>query len=427
MVETDAAGHPIQVDDLDADWLLALAQDAESQARAAERRKLRYAAQWCVLHPATADTGPATWSEAGERDCDELIGGDGTPAVAAFAAEAFAAALEISTATAIQLMADSLNLQHRLPLIWRRVEALEIAPWRARRIAAATASLSKRVAAHVDRELASRAGSCGVVTIERAIAQAVAELDPEAQAERERKARRTWGVRLSHGRGLDYAGTAWLDATGDTDDLSRFHDLVCQFAARLQELGDDGDLDLRKARALGVIADSYGTGVIAPGAGRTRLHLHLTLSDLDKSSSGVGEVERFGPATTAKIKEWVGHSRVSIRPVLDLSRTDGVDEHDPPAWMRELVVLRDRHCVFPWCDRDSRSCDLDHIDAYEEHGPPGQTRPDNLAPLCRRHHRAKTARRWRYQRHPDGSYLWHGPHGTAYAVTRNGTLTLQHH
>jgi hypothetical protein len=51
----------------------------------------------------------------------------------------------------------------------------------------------------------------------------------------------------------------------------------------------------------------------------------------------------------------------------------------------------------------------------------------NLAPLCRRHHRAKTAGRWRYQRHPDGSYLWCGPQGTAYAVTRNGTLTLQHH
>jgi hypothetical protein len=426
MIETDAAGHPIQVDDLDADWLLALAQDAESQARAAERRKLRYAAQWCVLHPASADTGPATWSEAGERDCDELIGGEGTPAVAAFAAEAFAGALEISTGAAIQLLADALNLQHRLPLIWQRVESLEIAPWRARRIAAATASLSKKVTAHVDRELAAKAGSCGPTTIERAIAQAVAELDPSAQAEREQKARRTWGVHLSHGGALrGYDGTSWLDATGDTDDLSRFHDLVCQVAARLQELGDDSDLDLRKARALGVIADSYGTGVIAPGGAKTRLYLHLSVGDLD--GAGVGEVERLGPATVARIKEWVGHSRVSIRPVLDLARTDGVDEHDPPAWMRELVLLRDRHCVFPWCDRDSRSCDLDHLDPYDEHGPPGQTRPDNLAPLCRRHHRAKTAGRWRYERHADGSFLWRGPNGTAYAVTRDGTLTLQHH
>ncbi len=100
MIETDATGFPIEVSDLDADWLLALTEDAETQARAAERRKLRYAAQWCALHPATPhtdhDTGRATWAEAalpGALDCDETIGGPGTPAVAAFTAEPFAAAL----------------------------------------------------------------------------------------------------------------------------------------------------------------------------------------------------------------------------------------------------------------------------------------------------------------------------------------------
>jgi hypothetical protein len=60
MIETDSAAFPIQVDDLDADWLLALAEDAEVQSRRAERRKLRYAYQWCVLNPATKDTGAAT-------------------------------------------------------------------------------------------------------------------------------------------------------------------------------------------------------------------------------------------------------------------------------------------------------------------------------------------------------------------------------
>ena len=75
--------------------------------------------------------------------------------------------------------------------------------------------------------------------------------------------------------------------------------------------------------------------------------------------------------------------------------------------MRELVILRDRHCVFPWCGRDARSCDLDHIVAYvppDEGGPPGQTNPQNLAPLCRRHHRAKTFTGWTYQRARDGTY-----------------------
>jgi hypothetical protein len=74
--------------------------------------------------------------------------------------------------------------------------------------------------------------------------------------------------------------------------------------------------------------------------------------------------------------------------------------------MREVVVLRDGHCVAPWCHRDARSCDLDHIEPYvqpDEGGPPGQTRPSALAPLCRRHHRAQTSGRWRYRRERDGT------------------------
>jgi hypothetical protein len=100
--------------------------------------------------------------------------------------------------------------------------------------------------------------------------------------------------------------------------------------------------------------------------------------------------------------------------VLDLGRTDAVDAHDPPGWMRELVILRDRHCVFPFCDRDARGCDLDHLEPYvpmDEGGPPAQTSPANLAPLCRRHHRLKTFTRWRYRRLPSGDYEWTDPLG----------------
>ena len=92
--------------------------------------------------------------------------------------------------------------------------------------------------------------------------------------------------------------------------------------------------------------------------------------------------------------------------------------------MRELVILRDRHCVFPWCGRDARACDLDHIVAYvpiDEGGPPGQTNPRNLAPLCRRHHRAKTFTGWTYQRARDGTYAWTSPHGHTWTVGPDGT------
>ena len=80
------------------------------------------------------------------------------------------------------------------------------------------------------------------------------------------------------------------------------------------------------------------------------------------------------------LADWLRRTdRVTVRPVLDPTRISPVDRHDPPEVMREAVILRDGHCVFPGCTVDARSCDLDHIDPYvppNDGGPPGQT---NLA------------------------------------------------
>ncbi len=90
-----------------------------------------------------------------------------------------------------------------------------------------------------------------------------------------------------------------------------------------------------------------------------------------------GTVERLGAATLGLLADWLRRTdRVTIRPVLDPTRISPVDRHDPPDVMREAVILRDGHCVFPGCTVDARSCDLDHIDPYvppDDGGPPGQT------------------------------------------------------
>ena len=173
--------------------------------------KLRIAYEWCVRHPATVESGTATWGDAGLpglSDCDASLGGDGTPGVAAFVAEELGAAMGISTQSAMGLMADALDLRHRFPRLWAKVEAGEVAPWKTRRVAADTRSLPFEAARWVDEQLANRVDGFGLPTIERLVALAAARFAPEEQAEKEQAVGSQHHVTLTHPRPGEFAGTS---------------------------------------------------------------------------------------------------------------------------------------------------------------------------------------------------------------------------
>ena len=89
--------------------------------------------------------------------------------------------------------------------------------------------------------------------------------------------------------------------------------------------------------------------------------------------------------------------------------------------LAEQLELRDRTCLFPWCNRPARGCDKDHVIPYNEGGT---TSSDNLAPLCRPHHRAKTHGGWTYTILEPGSYLWRSPFGYTWHRDATGTTDL---
>ncbi|MGL5927766.1 MAG: HNH endonuclease signature motif containing protein [Dermatophilaceae bacterium] len=76
--------------------------------------------------------------------------------------------------------------------------------------------------------------------------------------------------------------------------------------------------------------------------------------------------------------------------------------------MREFVHTRDGTCRMWGCTRRATHTDLDHTTPW----PGGSTSPGNLASLCRRHHRMKQHRRWRYTPHDNGDITWTSSTGT---------------
>ena len=318
--------------------------------------------------------------------------------MAEFAPADLAAALGISHDAARQLLADALELAHRLPRLWDLVRAGEVPVWRARLIARETVDLSVEAALFADRLIAATPTRIGQVQAARLVQEARLYFDPDRAIADEEEALAKRGVWLRH---AGAPATTDVTMTLDTPDALLFDQTVTQIAADLKGLGDPDTLDVRRAHAVGILADPQhaldllsGREGAAPSpgarAGATNLYLHLTPADLASDlggSTGAVSIEKLSAATTALLTDWLTRfaqagAKITLRPVLDLNSERAVDQHDPPPAMRETVVLRDAHCVFPGCRRDSRACDLDHITEYlpmEDGGPPGQTRPGNLA------------------------------------------------
>ena len=388
--------------------------------------QLHLAVQWALLHPCR-DEFPAGWEDDHGLFTDRCT--PGRSRVHHWSTSSHPPPSPQPSASpskpAKQLLADALELTYRLPRLLDLVERGAVPVWRARAISRETHDLSVgggRVRGPAHRATPSK---IGLVDAARLVQEARLYFDPDrAIADEEHELTRR-GVWLRH-RGNP--ATTDLVMTLDTPDALLFDQTVSRIAGELSQLGDTDPVDVRRARAVGILADpQYALDLMsgrdaAPtaGAGAVNLYVHL-----DPDQPGAVTIEKLGAATD-QLLDRLAHPprrsrRQGHRPTRPRPRPDAtaVDQHDPPSAMRELCLLRDAHCVFPGCRRDSRGCDLDHITAYipmSEGGPPGQTNPVNLAPLCRTHHRIKTFTAWDYKRLDDGTYVWTSPTGHQYEV-----------
>jgi 5-methylcytosine-specific restriction protein A len=210
--------------------------------------------------------------------------------------------------------------------------------------------------------------------------------------EREREAAGadgTWSRRALHASAT-FGGSVRVD--GDLDPVTGEALLTALRAvqdadARTRGRDDERTPAQRRSDALGEICRQWLDHGDRPSVGGERPHLTITVPIEALRTGGAGaELDHAGPIPADMVRQLACDAAV-MRVVmsgrsqpLDVGRRTSVI----PPGMRRAVIVRDRTCRFPGCERPHTWCDAHHVDHWADGGP---TCLGNLLLLCRRHHR----------------------------------------
>lgn len=160
---------------------------------------------------------------------------------------------------------------------------------------------------------------------------------------------------------------------------------VLDAEARSGKGEDDRTPAQRRADALAEVCRQWLDGSERPTVAGERPHVTVTVGAeaLGAHTSELDHVGPVPPETARRIACDASVMRVVMAggsEPLDVGRRTPVVR---PA-MRRAVIVRDRHCRFPGCDRPHTWCDAHHVVHWADGG---DTAVPNLLLLCRRHHR----------------------------------------
>jgi hypothetical protein len=173
-------------------------------------------------------------------------------------------------------------------------------------------------------------------------------------------------------------------------------------------------IDMRRADALAAICGAFlseTSETVTPHRRPLSINVTIDLPTLLGLAENPGHLSGYGaiPASIAReLASDASWKRFITEPqtgnLLDLGR----EKYEPPQNLKDFLIARDRTCRFPGCRRSALLSDLDHARSWDSGG---ETSPENLGALCRRHHRLKTHDGWSIQSFPDGSCTWTSPLG----------------
>ncbi|WP_434080772.1 DUF222 domain-containing protein [Sanguibacter sp. Z1732] len=348
----------------------------------------------------------------------------------------------------------------------------------------ATKYLPEEVAMQVHDQVLPGAGLNTLPRVERDVATAVAEVDPEDLSARHARARaeRRVGAPRVRPDGMATTSIYW-----PATDAMALHTALEAGARTAKNDGDERTLDQLRADALTTMAHTaLATGRIGPcpsattpghaqtgddsasagdgctcpsvfstseeappargrgrhdgsplnpgevltpftlgtvGGARAQIRITVPLSTLMGTSNDAGDLEGYGPVPAEVARAFAAGGtwkRLVTDPLTNRALDVTAKRYEPPPWLREQVITNQPFCVAPGCNVQARHADLDHGVPF----PHGPTAEWNLHPLCRQHHRLKTHAGFTHNSPTPGVHEWTTPTGHRYRTDHDGTHLL---
>lgn len=152
----------------------------------------------------------------------------------------------------------------------------------------------------------------------------------------------------------------------------------------------------RRADALVELASRQLRDGHLPRTHGQRPHLTVTVPEATIGGTGAapGDLAGAGPVSPELVQRLACDAVITHVTVDTAGKPVAVMEASRviPAPIRTLLAMRDRGCRFPGCDRPPEWTDAHHIHPREHNG---KTATENLALLCRVHHRLVHEGGWR--------------------------------
>ncbi|MEV3858556.1 DUF222 domain-containing protein [Streptomyces sp. NPDC050095] len=356
---------------------------------------------------------------------DGDAGGDGSDG---WATEEVACALRLANSTASDRLHQAALLTARHPLTLGLLESGRVSYQQARAMAELCQVLSPAVAGEVEWMLADRLPEQSAGQTRQAVRKAILKADPEGAEERHR-------TRCRDRETLHYAqddGMAVFGAYLPAEQAALMEQAVDAHAATYTDTGRtlpqkraDALYDLIANHPCRTASSPQDTTMARP---ETRVLVQVTIpfDTLINWDDGPADLKGYGPIAASQARQlafapgtiW---RRLLTHPTTGLLIKTDPTTYKPTAETARQVMARDGECAFPSCRMPAARCDLDHVIPFNHTDPArgGATSPDNLQPLCRRHHRLKTEHTgWQVTRNTaTGTTTWEAPTGHTYTNT----------